>query len=96
MAILLRWATVAPPVIRILDVPLPQSPPVTLSGITSSGRLPTLETPGLEGVATAVSTEVAAVDKFADDANHSSDDDWDDEFGSDECFATVDDGFKPS
>lgn len=35
-------------VVTILDVPLLQSPPVTLSDMTSSDPLPTLETPGLD------------------------------------------------
>jgi predicted RND superfamily exporter protein len=35
-------------VVTILDVPLLQSPPVTLSDMTSSEPLPTLETPGLD------------------------------------------------
>lgn len=45
--------------------------------------------PGLENVPTSATNAVAADDEFADD-------DWDDEFDSDEGFATLDDGFKPS
>jgi predicted RND superfamily exporter protein len=45
--------------------------------------------PGLENVSSSASNTVAADDEFAGDG-------WDDEFDSDEGFATLDDGFKPS
>jgi predicted RND superfamily exporter protein len=45
--------------------------------------------PGLENVPTSPTNAVATDDGFAAD-------DWDDEFDSDEGFATLDDGFKPS
>lgn len=66
--------------------------------------------PGLENVPTGASKPakaLAADDEFAGDGSFEAaasagldadidGDDWDDEFGSDEDFATLDDGFKPS